>query len=96
MTKRLYGTRFTTGCGHSWHRPYPKWTARDLGHVTTDCVVCGELLIIPAEQFEGCDLDQFPINVHAPLFHKYLNQQDSRWPTDGAGTGYVEFTAEGE
>lgn len=94
MRKRLYGTRFTTGCGHSWRRRYPWHTIRTLGGCTTDCNVCGELLIIPREQFEGQDPDAYPFNVHAPLFHKYLNQQDPRWPADGAGTGFVEFAAE--
>lgn len=88
---KLYGTRFTTGCGHSWRRRYPKWTAGILGGATTDCRVCDELLIIPAEQFEGQDPDSYPLNVHMPLFHLYLHEQDPRWPADGAGTGYAEF-----
>ena len=94
MRKRLYGTRFTTGCGHSWRRRYPWHTARTLSHASTDCAVCGELLMIPGEQFEGQNLDAFPVNVHMPLFHVYLNQQDPRWPADGAGTGSIEFAAE--
>lgn len=94
MKRTLIGTRFTTGCGHSWKRPRPWWTRQDLGGATTDCVVCDELLIIPREQFEGQDPTGFPAEVHAPLFHKHLNQQDPRWPADGKGTGYVEFAAE--
>jgi hypothetical protein len=94
MTHRLYGTRFTTGCGHSWRRRYPKWTVRDLRNATTDCVVCGELLIIPRDQFGEMLPDLFPFRVHMPLFHQWMNQQDSRWPADGRGTGYVEFSAE--
>jgi hypothetical protein len=91
MRKRLYGTRFTTGCGHSWRRRYPKWTVRDLGGASTDCAACGELLMIPAEQFEGQNPAAFPVNVHMPLFHLYLHQQDARWPADGGGTGFAEF-----
>lgn len=95
MRKQLYGTRFTSGCGHSWYRRYPKWTIKDLAGVTTDCPFvidketgerCGELLIIPAGQFLGRDLSRFPLNVHAPMFHKYMHQEDSNWPADGAGT----------
>jgi hypothetical protein len=97
MRRRLYGTRFTTGCGHSWRRRYPWHTRWTLGGATTDCAVCGELLIIPAEQFEDLDLDldldldAYPFEVHMPLFHLYLNRQDPRWPADGAGTGFAEF-----
>lgn len=86
-----YGTRFTTGCGHSWRRRYPWLTATVLAGCTTDCPQCGALLIIPGGQFLGMDPDGFPAEVHMPLLHKYLNQQDSRWPADGADTGYVEF-----
>lgn len=90
MSKQ-YGTRFTTGCGHSWRRRYPKWKTGILAGATTDCRECGELLMIPAEQFEGQDPDSYPYNVHMPLFHLYLHQQDPRWPADGGGTGYAEF-----
>lgn len=94
MTKK-YGTRFTTGCGHSWRRRYPKWTIGDLTGATTDCKECGELLIIPYEQFEGRNPDLYPFNVHMPLFHVYMHGQDSRWPKDGRGTGYVVFDIDG-
>lgn len=101
--KRQYGTRFTTGCGHSWVRLYPKWKIGDLMGATTDCAYvvdmptgreCGELLIIPREQFDGMNPDVFPAEVHMPLFHRYMNEQDVRWPADGAGTGYVEFSTD--
>lgn len=101
---KLYGTRFTTGCGHSWRRRYPKWTVRDLGGATSDCahlidkktgVRCGELLLIPREQFAGMGEDVFPANVHMPLFHKEMNRQDPRWPADGVNTGYATFSAAG-
>lgn len=95
MSRRPYGTRFTTGCGHSWRRRYPKWPVRILKYASTDCRVCDALLIIPAEQFEGQDPDSFPANVHMPLFHRYLHEQDERWPADGRGTGCVEFDAGG-
>jgi hypothetical protein len=91
MKRTLIGTRFTTGCGHSWKRRHPQWTRRDLGGATTDCLVCDELLLIPREQFEGKDPGGFPPEVHMPLFHKEMAKQDPGWPSDGAGTGYAEF-----
>lgn len=93
MKRTIIGTRFTTGCGHSWKRRYPWWTRSELSRCTTDCAVCGELLIIPAKQFEGKDPDAFPAEVHMPLFHRWMSQQDPMWPADGSGTGYVEFDA---
>lgn len=94
MSRRQYGTRFITGCGHSWRKRYPKWTVGDLRGVVTDCRVCDAYLIIPFEQFDGMDRSVFPVEVHMPMFHKYMNEQDERWPVDGVGTGYVEFTTE--
>lgn len=91
MVIRNMGTRFTTGCGHSWKRRVSRWTVRDLSHSTSDCAVCGELVMIPGEQFDGLHRDVYPINVHMPLFHKYMHQQDPGWPENGANTGYVEF-----
>lgn len=91
---KIYGTRFTTGCGHSWRRRYPKWTIGDLAHASTDCKVCGELLMIPGEQFKGMNRNAFPFTVHMPLFHAYLNSIEPDWPVDGRGTGYVEFDPE--
>jgi len=88
---RHYGTRFTTGCGHSWVRKYPEWDIRDLSHATTDCRVCGELLIIPGDQFSDTKSRLFAFNIHMPLFHRYLHEQDDRWPVDGVGTGYIEI-----
>ena len=89
---KVYGTRFTTGCGHSWVRRYPTWDIWHLSHATSDCRVCGELLIIPSEQFSDPYSSNYPFHVHMPLFHKYLHAQDERWPEDGSGTGYVEFS----
>ncbi len=86
-----YGTRFTTGCGHSWRRRHFRLPLVVMAGCTTACPVCDALLIIPAGQFLGQQLDQPPAEVHMPLLHKYLNQQDSRWPIDGAGTGYAKF-----
>lgn len=94
--KRKYGTRFTTGCGHSWRRrywPYKVWLLYS-GACTADCRVCGALLIINGEQFDGMRKDVVPADVHMPLFHRYMNDQDPRWPADGANTGYVEFSAD--
>lgn len=91
MSRRLYGTRFTTGCGHSWRRRHPRWTIADLVGALTNCVQCGEELIIPAGQFVGQTLDVFPATVHAPLFRRCLLDQDADWPQDGRGTGYMEF-----
>jgi hypothetical protein len=94
MSRRLYGTRFTTGCGHSWRRRYFRLTVATIAGCTTDCPQCDALLIIPAGQFLGQRLDGPPSQVHAPLFHKYLSQQDPGWPADGQGTGYAEFSAD--
>lgn len=96
MSRRQYGTRFTTGCGHSWRKRRPRFRIYELLGRTADCPQCGELLIIPAPQFKGMQLDSIPAEVHAPLFHKYLHQQDERWPVDGSGTGYVESPVGGE
>lgn len=86
MRRTLVGTRFTTGCGHSWKRSRPRWTRQDLGDASTDCTVCGELLLIPREQFEGQDPEGYPAEVHCPRFHVELNRRDPRWPVDGNGT----------
>lgn len=103
MSRRLYGTRWTTGCGHSWRWRHTVLTVDDVRGATMDCPFivnrktreqCAELLIIPFEQFDGVARDIVPPEVHAPLFHKYLHQQDESWPADGAGTAYVEFEAE--
>lgn len=103
MNRRPYGTRFTTGCGHSWRRRYPKWTIAVLAGATTDCSYvidkttgehCDELLIIPALQFWGKDPGNYPAEVHMPLFHRYMNNQDPQWPADGAGTYSVSFAVE--
>lgn len=104
MSRHPYGTRFTAGCGHSWRRRYPKWTVGDLRGSTTDCPFvidkvtderCDAYLIIPFEQFDGMDRTGFPAEVNMPLFHKYLHEQDERWPADGAGTYSVEFGPDG-
>lgn len=92
MKPRLYGTRFTTGCGHSWRRRYPKWTISDLAHAETDCAVCGELLIIPGDQFTDETSEHFPFNVHMPLFHLWLSRESGgMWPADGRGTYSASF-----
>jgi hypothetical protein len=97
MRRRQYGTRFTTGCGHSWRKRYPKWTIRQLAGATTDCKVCGELLIIPPEQFTDSHSMQFPFNVHMPRFHLWMwKETNGQWPADGNGTGYVEFEVASE
>jgi hypothetical protein len=95
MSRRQYGTRFTTGCGHSWRRRYSTLTVDILAGCTTNCPQCGEMLIIPAGQFKIGHLG-VPRDVHMPKFHKYLHQQDPAWPEDGAGTGYVEFDLDGD
>lgn len=90
--KEKCGTRFTTGCGHSWEgRRTPGLTVADLAGCTSNCRACGELVIIPGKQFNGLRSDTVPANVHMPLFHRYMHAQDPSWPVDGAGTGYVEF-----
>ena len=86
------GTRFTTGCGHSWKRSPARWTIADVAGATIDCPFCDELLIIPHEQFDGRDRDVYPIAVHCPRFHNWLNAQDPSWPVDGNGTFYTEIS----
>ena len=94
MSRTIVGTRFTTGCGHSWKRRYPKWRILDMRGATSDCAVCGELVIIPREQFGNRkDLDAYPASVHMPLFHRWMNEVAPWWPADGGGTGYIEFSA---
>lgn len=91
-SSRPYGTRFTTGCGHSWRRRYPKWTIRDLAGSSTDCAFCGELLIIPEDQFADRESQRFPFNVHMPLFHPWLAKETKGlWPADGKNTYSVGF-----
>lgn len=91
MKRTIIGTRFTTGCGHSWKHKYPWHTRLILAGCTTDCSVCGELLIIPVEQFRGEDLTAHPAEVHMPLFHKWLHESDPKWPKDGKGAYSVGF-----
>lgn len=89
---KVVRTRFTTGCGHFWTRRHPKYTVERLARgATTDCRECGALVYVVPKQFEGMRPDCFPAQVHMPLLHRYLNQQDPSWPADGAGTGYAEF-----
>lgn len=93
MRRTVIGTRFTTGCGHSWKRRYPKWTAGDLRHAETDCIVCGELLMILVP--DGVPPDSYPADVHCPLFHVQLSvETDSEWPADGRGAFSTSFAVE--
>lgn len=70
-------TLMTFECGHQAMRP-SVWKYTIAGS-TADCPVCGALLIFVNEHY-------------ARLFHKYMHEQDPRWPIDGAGTGYVEVS----
>lgn len=94
MSRRGSGTRWTTGCGHSWRWRHAVLTVGDLAGCATNCPRCEEMLIIPAGQFLGLPLDAPPPTVHAPLFHAWLNRQDPSWPADGAGTQSVGFSAD--
>jgi hypothetical protein len=97
MRRTIIGTRFTTGCGHSWKRRFPRWTRRDLTNASADCIACGKLLLIARGQFEGKDPNAFPAEVHMPLFHKQLSEEtDGMWPADGENTYYAEFNADQE
>lgn len=91
MRRRIYGTRYTTGCGHSWRRRYKRYTVEQMRHATTDCNVCGAMLVFDPAQFEGAREDCFWFNVHLPLFNAWMHAQDPRWPLNGANTGFVEF-----
>lgn len=50
--------------------------------VTTDCSVCGALLIVK----ESKVLD----------FHKWMHSRHSVWPADGIGTGMVNVNDDGD
>ena len=89
MSKRTVRTRFTTGCGHSWTRKYPRRTISDLAGSTTDCDVCGKLLIVPGGQFVGVRLDCVPAEVHMPLLHRWLNQKYDHLLTDDTNLHYA-------
>jgi hypothetical protein len=91
MSRTPVGTRFTTGCGHSWKRRYHKWTAGELRRASTDCNYCGSLLLIVIPDDMPDHL--YPANVHCPLFHAQLAKEtDGLWPADGAGTFSVGFS----
>jgi hypothetical protein len=101
VSRKLYGTRFTTQCGHSWRWRHSKLTVDDMAGATVNCPAfadstrleqCPAYLFILPEQFEGMDRDAVPAEVHAVLFHKWLHQQDPTWPEDGHGTMAAEFT----
>jgi hypothetical protein len=92
IRRTVIGTRFTTGCGHSWKRRHPRWSVADLRGACADCAVCGELVLIPREQFEGQAAAAVPAAVHAPLFHKHLALESvGDWPADGLGAFSAEF-----
>ena len=44
---------------------------------TADCIHCGNILVIDKCKFKP--------------FHKWLNKKNPSWPSDGKGTGYIEF-----
>jgi hypothetical protein len=67
----------------------------DLRGACADCAVCGELLLIPREQFDGQASAAVPAAVHAPLFHKQLAlESGGAWPADGRGTFSAAFAAD--
>ncbi|GGU38767.1 hypothetical protein GCM10010289_69560 [Streptomyces violascens] len=67
----------------------------DLRGASADCAACGELLLIPREQFDGIAAATVPATVHAPLFHKQLAlETGGEWPADGRGTFSAAFAAE--
>ena len=97
MSRKLVRTRYTTGCGHSIARLHNRRPIWYLAGATTDCRTCGALLFVPREQFEGRDVRSVPIQVHMPLFHRWLSKgTGGDWPADGVGTGYVDVTSEDE
>lgn len=76
-------TTIVTECGHQYNTWY---SPNILRNCTTDCRVCGQLLIFPS------DIADLPVHVvRAVLFHKYLNEQWSEWPADGNNCYSVGF-----
>lgn len=77
MTK----TTIVTDCGHQYKTGY---SARRLNGCTTDCRICGELLIFP----EGTTIGTC---VRGRAFHVWMNEQWSLWPADGRGSYSASF-----
>lgn len=88
---RTAGTRITTECGHSWKSRYIRYTAHEMHEASTDCRVCGALLIIiiiPA----AMPRNAVPAQVHCLLFHSWLHRQSNGvWPIDGKGGWVASF-----
>jgi len=84
-------TTITTECGHQWQGNADHHEIRTLRNCTTDCTVCGRLLLIKGDQWGDADPYQVPHRMHCVDFHKEMHRQDPNWPADGSGTGYVEF-----
>jgi hypothetical protein len=76
-------TTIVTDCGHQYRTG---WCAADVAGCTTDCRVCGALLIFPYETTRPT----FTV-VRGRAFHAYLHETWPAWPADGVGTAYVEF-----
>lgn len=62
-------------CGQTF--AFDNMILNDVESCTTDCNNCGVLLLIN--------------NATVVDFHKHLHAGDSRWPEDGANTGFIEF-----
>ena len=72
-------TTIVTECGHQYNTGYK---AERLSGCTTDCRICGELLIFPEETTVGTC-------VRARVFHFWMNEQWNDWPHDGHGTSSI-------
>lgn len=72
--------KITTECGHKYEND-TDLTASDVSGMTTNCKVCGSMLI-----FLGLD-------AFASDFHKHLASTNPDWPADGANTGFIEVAA---
>jgi hypothetical protein len=67
---------FTTTCPNCFKViRFPGLTEEQVNDCTSDCCNCGALLITKKGK--------------TYLMHEWMHSQDSRWPKDGKGTGYI-------
>ena len=70
--------------------------------ITANCPECKSAFKVSAEAIEdaiGCTTDcpeceallVFADDGSVQDFHKWMHEQDDRWPVDGKGTDYIEM-----
>lgn len=75
-------TTIVADCGHQYNTG---WPVPELARATTDCRVCGSLLLFDRVAAPGQRV------IHAGLFHVEMNKEWSAWPADGGGTWSASF-----